>query len=187
MLRATMRVLLTAALALSACAHPVQPPPTPPARPGPDGLSAFLEGQMRARHIPGLQIAVVRHGEIVLLASYGLASVQDAVPVTNHTVFTLNSITKAFAGVAIMQLVEAGQLDLDAPVSRYLEGLPAAWQAVPIRRLLDHTSGLPALQDGEEQLYASGSEDALWAKLRAMPVEAAPGARFAYNATNYLL
>src|SRR5262249_5426855 len=99
----------------------------------------------------------------------------------------LNSMTKAFAGVAMMQLVEAGQVDLDAPVSRYLEGLPVAWQAVPIRRLLDHTSGLPVLQDGEEQQFANGGDDAVLAKLSTMPVAAAPGARFAYNGLNYIL
>ncbi|MEO6390632.1 MAG: serine hydrolase domain-containing protein [Pyrinomonadaceae bacterium] len=91
---------------------------------------------MEKRRIPGLQIAIVHHGKIVMLGSYGTANVQNAVPVTDQTVFSINSATKSFTGVAIMQLVDEGKLDLSAPVSRYRDGLPAAWQPITIRQLL---------------------------------------------------
>lgn len=151
-----------------------------------DEVDAFLRSEMQKRHIPGLQVAVVRGGKIVKLAAYGLANVQDSVPVDDRTLFQTNSITKAFTGVAVMQLVEAGKLDLAAPPSRYLDGLPAAWRGVTIRQLLTHTSGIPDIWDNRARLIADG-EDAAWAKVRKLPTEFAPGEQFRYNQANYVL
>jgi CubicO group peptidase (beta-lactamase class C family) len=156
-------------------------------KPQPDSVEAFLHSQMQKRRIPGLQVAVVRHGKIVLLGAYGLANVQDSIPATNRTLFTINSIAKAFTGVAIMQLVEEGKLDIAAPVSRYLDGLPAAWQAVTLQQLLTHTSGLPSYMDDIGKMVSNEGDDASWAKVQTLPMEFAPGEQFSYNPTNYLL
>jgi CubicO group peptidase (beta-lactamase class C family) len=157
----------------------------PPTRP--DDVEGFLRSEMRKRQIPGLQFAVVQHGKIVKLGAYGLANVQDAIPVTDQTLFTINSATKSFTGVAILQLVEDGKLDLAAPASRYLDGLPAAWQVVTVRQLLTHTSGLPDVMDSWGRLLVEGDADASRVKVRTMPMEFKPGERFSYNQTNYLL
>jgi CubicO group peptidase (beta-lactamase class C family) len=85
----------------------------------------------------------VQHGRIVLSVAYGISNVEDSEPVTTKTIFPVNSITKAFTGVAAMELVESGKLDLNAPVSTYLTGLPPAWPRITIRQLMTHTSGLP--------------------------------------------
>lgn len=152
-----------------------------------EAAEALLKDQMRQRRIPGLQAAVVHHGKIVLLGAYGLASVEHAVPVARDTVFSINSATKCFTGVAAMQLVEEGKLDLSAPVSRYLEGLPEAWRPVSVRQLLTHTSGIPNIVDqATGRLVASGDE-AAWAKVQTLPMAFAPGAKSSYNQTNYLL
>lgn len=152
---------------------------------------ALLRREMRERRIPGLQAAVVKNGKIVLLSSLGTADLQSTAPVSNNSVFGIYSCTKAFTGVAIMQLVEEGKLDLSAPVSRYLDGLPAAWQPVTIRQLLTHVSGLPNILRALDPVsygYPSGAnEDAVWAKTKAMPMEFTPGERFSYNQTNYAL
>ena len=164
--------------------------PPAPAKPTADpseAVEAFLRGQMQKRRIPGLQVAVVRHGKIVHLGAYGVANIQDSVPVDNQTLFTINSVTKAFTGVAIMQLVEEEKLDLAAPASRYLDGLPAAWKDVTVRQLLTHTSGLPNVMDSWGELLVPGAIDASRAKVLALPMEFAPGERFSYNQTNYLL
>ena len=79
---------------------------------------------MEQRRIPGMQLAVVRDAGIVCLEALGIANVEHQVPVTPESVFSINSMSKAFTGVALMQLVETGQLDLGAPVSRYLDELP---------------------------------------------------------------
>jgi CubicO group peptidase (beta-lactamase class C family) len=153
----------------------------------PDSLEAFLQRQMQERRIPGLQLAVVRNGKIVKLGAYGLANIEHSVPVTNQTVFTINSIAKAFTGVAIMQLVEERKLDIAAPLSHYLDGLPATWQAVTIRQLLTHTSGLPSYRDDIGKMVSNEGDDASRAKVESLPIEFAPGEQFSYNPTNYLL
>lgn len=154
-------------------------------------VQALLRREMRERRIPGLQVAVVRRGKIVLLRSFGVANLQDSVPVNGRSVFAINSCTKAFTGVAVMQLVEEGKIDLSAPVSEYLEGLPAAWRPVTVRQLLTHVSGLPNILDvldpSTGKLTGRDDEDAAWAKVRAMPLESPAGERFSYNQTNYVL
>jgi CubicO group peptidase (beta-lactamase class C family) len=183
-----MRAFLFGLLTLSAMSHlPTQPQPKTQGKPQPDSPEAFLLSQMHKRRIPGLQVAVVQNGKIILLGAYGLANIEHSVPVTNQTVFTINSIAKAFTGVAIMQLVEEGKLDIAAPLSRYLDGLPEAWQAVTIRQLLTHTSGLPSYTDEIGKMVSKEGDDASWAQVQSLPIEFAPGERFSYNPTNYLL
>src|SRR4051812_14194294 len=96
-------------------------------------IEKFLQNERRERRIPGMQVAVVQKGKITYLKSFGIADVQNSVPATDKSVFAINSCTKAFTGIAMMQLVEEGYVELSAPVSRYLGGLPEAWRAVTIR------------------------------------------------------
>ena len=120
-----------------------------------DSIDVFLKQQMQKMGIPGLQLAIVRNGEIIKTGNYGLANIQDSIPVDSLTVFTINSITKAFTGIAIMQLVEAGKLNLSSPVSAYLDNLPDSWKVVTIQQLLSHISGIPDIVDEEESTLIS--------------------------------
>ncbi|MGY4397118.1 CubicO group peptidase (beta-lactamase class C family) [Sphingomonas sp. UYAg733] len=164
------------------------PAPTPPvAKRDANALTrAFILEKMAAKGIPGAQVAVVRGGRIVMSEAFGVANVEHQVAVTPDTLFPINSATKSFTGVAAMQLVEAGKLELDAPISRYIDGLPAGWQAIRVRQLLAHTSGLPDIVGGNG-LIGSGGEAAAWAAVKALPLESVAGTRFAYNQTNYAL
>lgn len=153
----------------------------------PDSIDVFLQDRMHQLHIPGLQVAVLRHGQLVKLSSYGLANVEQAVPTTNESVFSVNSITKAFVGVAIMQLVEAGKLRVDDPLSRYLPDLPSPWQAVTLQQVLTNTSGLPNIIDQYEHVLAGGQEAAAWAQVKTLPLEFQPGQQFSYNQTGYVM
>jgi CubicO group peptidase (beta-lactamase class C family) len=146
----------------------------------------FIRKTMQEQRIPGLQIAIVKDGRVALSENYGLANVENRVPVTDTTLFPLNSATKSFTGVAMMQLSEAGLVDLNAPVSRYLDDLPEAWRAVRVRQLLAHTSGLPDILD-EQGLVGGGSEPKAWQVVKSRPMDAPIGERFAYNQTNYAL
>ena len=85
-------------------------------------VETLIVREMKERRIPGVQVAVVKDGKIVLSKSFGTADIERSVPVTNKSVFPIYSFTKAFTGVAIMQLVEDGKVELSAPVWRYLEG-----------------------------------------------------------------
>jgi len=151
-----------------------------------DQTRRFIRQTMQEQRIPGLQIAVVKDGQVVLSETYGLANVENGVAATRSTRFPLNSATKAFTGVAAAQLAQQGRLDLDAPLARYLDALPPAWQSIRVRQLLAHTSGLPDILD-ERGLLGGGTESQAWQAVTERPMDAAPGQRFAYNQTNYLL
>jgi CubicO group peptidase (beta-lactamase class C family) len=145
---------------------------------------AFVRQTMEQQRIPGLQVAVIRDGRVVLSENLGLANVENRVPVTDATLFPINSATKSFTGVAMMQLVEAGKVALDAPISRYLDDLPAAWRDIRVRELLGHTSGLADIV-GPDGLIGGGDEQAAWRAVEALPLQAHAGEQFAYNQTNY--
>ena len=150
-------------------------------------MDLFIKNEMQKWNIPGLQLAVVQNGKIVKLGNYGLADLQNSIPVTENTVFIINSITKAFTGVAIMQLAEAEKLEVSLPASTYLKDLPDSWKTVTIQQLLSHTSGIPDIVDEETNIIVPESEDASWAKVKTLPIDFKPGEKFSYNQTNYLL
>lgn len=148
---------------------------------------AFLGSEMQERQIPGLQVVVIKNRQVILSRAFGIADVAHDVPVTAESLFSINSATKSFTGVAIMQLAQRGKLDVAAPVSRYLDGLPAAWQAVTLTQLLNHTSGIPNIIDRTNGKLLGGAPDVAWKTVQALPMEFVPGERFSYNQTNYLL
>ncbi len=149
-------------------------------------VESFIREQMKTRKIPGMQVSVVQHGKIVFLHSFGISNLEDSIPVTNRTLFPVHSITKAFVGVAIMQLVETGKLKLDSPISNYLNNLPISWQTITVRQLLTHISGLPDIWDKNSQLIDINEDSAL-AKVFKLPIVFKPGEKFQYNQTNYVL
>jgi CubicO group peptidase (beta-lactamase class C family) len=153
-----------------------------------DEIDDFLRAEMLERKIPGLQLAVVKNSKIVKTASYGLANIQDAVAVDDDTVFSINSVTKAFTGVAVMQLVEQGKLELSAKISKYLPDLPVEWNNVTVKQLLTHTSGLPDIMNGDTgKLISNEGAKASWELVKQRPLDFAANSQFRYNQTNYLL
>jgi CubicO group peptidase (beta-lactamase class C family) len=152
-----------------------------------DEIDDYIKQQMSDRRIPGLQLAIVKDNKIVKTANYGLSNIQDSVPVSNQTVFTINSMTKAFTGVAIMQLVEQGKLSLDVGIAEYLEDLPEAWRELTIRQLMSHTSGLPTILGNWARLIGSQDFDTAWELLKQKPMEFKPDTSFKYNQTGYVL
>ncbi|PWN58384.1 hypothetical protein C1634_022790 [Chryseobacterium viscerum] len=74
------------------------------------GVDEIIDREMKERKIPGLQLAVVQKGKIILSKSYGIANMQYNIPVSSTTSFPINSNTKVFTGVAVMQLVEQDRI-----------------------------------------------------------------------------
>ncbi|NQZ10042.1 MAG: serine hydrolase [Algicola sp.] len=152
-----------------------------------DEIDDYLRKHMKDNKIPGLQVAVIRDSKIIKSASYGIANLQDNIAVTDDTVFTINSMTKEFTAVAAMQLVEQGKLDLSAKLSTYLSELPKAWQSITVKQLLTHTAGLPRIMNRQFKLISLDGDEAAWQQVQKLPVEFAPGSRFGYNQTNYVV
>jgi CubicO group peptidase (beta-lactamase class C family) len=91
---------------------------------------------------PGAAAIVVREGEVVFRAGYGMADLDHGIPVTPQTVFDVASVSKQFGGFAVASLVEAGELDLDAELSDYLPELPDFGVPLTVRHVVHHISGI---------------------------------------------
>ncbi|GAB2683822.1 hypothetical protein GCM10027037_01030 [Mucilaginibacter koreensis] len=152
-----------------------------------DSIDTFIKTKMQQRHIPALQVAVVRGGKIVKDTTFGTANLEYNIKATNQTIFSVNSITKAFVGVAVMQLVEEHKLKITDPLSRYLDSLPDAWKNITLQQVLTHVSGLPDMIDAEEQVMGHNDEQEAMRTVKALPIEFKPGDKFRYNQTGYVL
>jgi CubicO group peptidase (beta-lactamase class C family) len=106
-------------------------------------IDAYVESQMRRLHIPGASLAIVEGDRIVYLRGFGRARPAGEIP-TPQTPFFIGSLTKSITALAVMQLVEAGKIELDAPVQRYLPWFrvadPQASAQMTVRHLLNQTS-----------------------------------------------
>lgn len=156
----------------------------------PDGsIEDFIDTAMPASGVPGLAYAVVADGEITSAGARGVLRSGGDGAVTPDTPFVAGSISKSITALAVMQLVEAGKIDLDAEVSQYLDGFagkPAG--AVTIRQLLSHTSGLSTLQGNSSHADNAGGTDELARLvdgLADVTPAYAPGERWEYSNTNY--
>lgn len=93
-------------------------------------------------HVPGLSIAVIDRGRVLLTKGYGLADVENQVPATADTVYRIASLSKSVTATAAMKLVEGGKLDLDAPIQKYCPDFPQKPWSITTRELLSHESGI---------------------------------------------
>jgi CubicO group peptidase (beta-lactamase class C family) len=155
-----------------------------------DAIDRYIEQQLKRLNVPGAALAIVEGDQIVHQRGFGQARPGSGPP-SPQTPFFIGSLTKSFTALAVMQLVEAGKVDLDAPVQRYLpwfrvaDALASAQMTV--RHLLNHTSGLPAspgwasLADFDNT--CEGQARALVTLRLTRPV----GSAFEYNNMNYNL
>jgi CubicO group peptidase (beta-lactamase class C family)/microsomal dipeptidase-like Zn-dependent dipeptidase len=124
--------------------------PAPKAAPLSDAEAGLqVDALMRAYTgaVPGASVLVLRDGKPALRRSYGLADLEQHAPASPATNYRLASVTKQFTAAAILLLAEAGKLQLDEPVRKWLPELPEATQPVSIRHLLTHTGGLIDYED----------------------------------------
>ncbi len=153
-----------------------------------------VEAQRVAQKSPGVSVAICRDGKIEKATGYGLANVEWNAAVTPETIFQTGSVGKQFAATAIMMLVEEGKIGLDDKLSKYVADTPAAWKEVTIRHLLTHTSGI-ADYGGEEATMGKGvinfrkdyTEEELVRAFAKMPMDFAPGDKWSYSNTGYVL
>ncbi|MEA2554328.1 MAG: hypothetical protein QOJ65_2504 [Fimbriimonadaceae bacterium] len=107
-----------------------------------DQLDNAIRKEMDRQHIPGLTLAVVRHGKIERLGAYGYGDLEWHAKATNGTRFEIASISKMFTGAAARILMEEGKLDPEDPVGKYLDGIPETWKPLKLRHLLTMSTGL---------------------------------------------
>lgn len=150
-------------------------------------LQPVLEKLIHEQQVPGLAIAVVEDNRVVYAAAFGVRNVtrsDDAI--TTRSLFHMASITKTFVATAIMQLVENGKIDLDAPVVKYLPYFQMAderYKIITIRQMVTHTSGMPDVDDYEwnKPQYDDGALERYVRSLSNLKLDFAPGQRFRYS------
>jgi D-alanyl-D-alanine carboxypeptidase len=151
-------------------------------------IDQMIADFMAERHIPGVTLAIVQAPYISRVTGYGVTDLETRRLASPHTLWDIGQMTRAYTAVAIMQLVEAGKVNLDDAIGKHVKELPAAWQAVTVRQLMAHASGLPdyTKQPGFDPAreYTAGEIVAL---VRNMPSAFKPGAQAAASATDFFL
>lgn len=135
-------------------------------------------------------MAIVHDGALVYEHAYGLADIEQSIPVTSRSVFKIASLTKPITAIAVLQLVERGLVALDRPVADYLDGLPPAWQGVTVRQLLGQTSGLPDYLQAPSWSWRDSwrlerNPREVVAMTADAPMTFRPGEAMKYSNTNY--
>lgn len=180
-----------AALLVFASVLVVRSPPATGSRP--EGSFSAIDGYVRtqvdAAQIPGVAVAVVEEGHVVFARGYGRAAANS--PMTADTPVVIGSTSKSITAVAVLQLVEQGRVELDAPIGRYLPWYaPSDRRAldITVRDLLIDTSGIPTWA-GWSALGGDGRAEtrAIRRLVNGVALTSAPGARFQYSNANYII
>ena len=148
-------------------------------------IDEYLRAQMQAQQIPGIALAVVKDGTIVLARGYGLANVELEVPVKPETVFQSGSTGKQFTATAVMMLVEEGKLSLEDKITKYFPDAPESWRNITIRHMLTHTSGMTDYPQ-DVDLRRDYTEDDLLQRIKTIPLAFQPGEKWSYSNLAYV-
>jgi len=152
-----------------------------------DSLSSTL---LAAGTAVGVQVAVVRGGDTLLLRGYGLADREARRATTLDQRFRIGSVTKQFTAAAVMRLAERGKLSLDDDLSRWVPAFPLKGHRVALRQLLNHTSGIPNYTESPVE-DARAADDMTPLEVVGLVArdtfEFAPGTRLSYTNTGYAL
>ncbi len=140
---------------------------------------------------PGVAIAVIRGSDTIAIASRGKANLEVDAPATPASVWKIGSITKQFTAAAILQLADAGTLSLTDTIGGILPDLPAPWRGVTVVQLLNHTSGIPSYTNLGDAWRRRWRDELTGRELLALtadkPMDFAPGTRWQYDNTGYVL
>ncbi|MDB4912766.1 MAG: hypothetical protein JWM95_410 [Gemmatimonadetes bacterium] len=145
-----------------------------------------------AQPSPGLALAVIKDGRVVLRRGYGLANLEHGIRITPETIFDVASLSKQFTGLAIAMLVTEGRVKLSDDVRKYIPELPLLPQPITIEHLVHHTSGV---RDWPGALSIGGwryddvitFQQTLGVAYRAQSLNFQPGAEHLYSNTGYNL
>ncbi|WP_253776215.1 serine hydrolase domain-containing protein [Goodfellowiella coeruleoviolacea] len=150
------------------------------------GIDAVVQQYRDAANVPGVAVVVTRGAEVVHAAGYGHSPAGD--PITEHTPMAVASVSKSFTALAVLQLVEAGRVDLGRPVRAYLPEFTLAdprVEAITVRQLLDQTSGMSDTTFAAFRRTQPGSLQEAVAGMRTAGLAAEPGTRYSYHNPNF--
>ena len=145
-------------------------------------IDRLVTADMSRESIPGMSIAIAA-GDQIWSAGYGLTDIENFVPVKAYSMYRLASISKPITATAVMQLVEKGKIDLDAPVQKYVPEFPAKQWPVTVRQLLGHLGGVRHYRDDAESSTTKhyGSIKEALSAFKDDPLALEPGTKYSYT------
>lgn len=155
----------------------------------PAKIGAYLAACVEAEQFNG-SVLVARKDEQLVCRGFGFANFEHQALNSPETKFRLGSVTKQFTAMAVMVLAEQGKPSVDDPVGKHVEQAPEAWKEVTIHHLLSHTSGIAnftSFPDYLATMRLPSTPDQTIARFRDKPLEFAPGEKFAYSNSGYIL
>ncbi len=149
-------------------------------------LTPYIQNVIAKKSLPGLSIGIVKNNEIIYARAFGYENIETKELATISSFYHMASISKPFVATAIMQLVEQGKIDLDAPIVKYLPYFKLddeRYKKITIKFMLNHISGMPDTRDYEwnKPVY---DEEALERYVRSLSQEkmlSSPGDKFSYS------
>ncbi|MGH9718604.1 MAG: serine hydrolase domain-containing protein [Bryobacteraceae bacterium] len=151
-----------------------------------DDIDDYVKAAMQQQHIPAVSVAVIKDGAVIKAEGYGLADIEHDIPARPTTVFKIGSVSKQFIATGIMLLVQDGRVALDDKVSKYLAETPVAWQAIALRHLLTHTSGLVREAPGFDPHKIQPDIDVIKTAY-PLPLRFKPGEKWEYCNVGYFV
>ena len=184
---------LAAAALVPACAP--EPPHSPAHDARADGelagqIHELAQDALSGHPAPGISIGVQQNGEVIFAGGFGYADLEHEAPATADTVYRIGSVTKQFTAAAAMLLVEEGRLDLSRDLREYLPDYDTHGFAVPVERLLNHTSGIKGYTEMPEFWERSRLDlghEAMLEMFSGPAFEFEPGDRYQYSNSGYYL
>jgi D-alanyl-D-alanine carboxypeptidase len=187
--------LLSAGCGLIACggsSSHYSCPPLPSSTASSRGLASVVDpliaGEMKAQSLVGVAVAVAKNGTILYTQGYGYANLDTCLPVQPSMDFQIGSVTKQFTAAAVLQLQNAGKLNIDDPAVTYLPSY-AIDPRITLRMLLTQTSGLQNYLDFPEasSWFNGVSEQTVLTQIAQAPLLFTPGTYYAYSNSNYFV
>jgi CubicO group peptidase (beta-lactamase class C family) len=186
---AVLTAVLVCAAGASAQSAPAEPAADALGAAQVDAIDKIAATAIDRKATPSVAIGIARNGRLVFAKGYGYRNLDDKVPADADTMYGIGSNTKQFTAAAIMMLRDEGKLDLDAPVGRYLPGIPHG-NEVLIRNLLTHTGGYAEFTeiDDIDRLGARpATNDEILETVVGRPLGFKPGTRWQYSNTAFVM
>jgi len=114
-------------------------------------VDKIINKAMTQEGFPGISVAVIQDNKIIFQKAYGVKSRTSKEPVNDNSIFSIGSVSKAFTAVGVMQLVQKGKIDLDAPIKKYMKEIPESWGHITIKQFMSHTSGIPDVKGEKDK------------------------------------
>jgi CubicO group peptidase (beta-lactamase class C family) len=138
----------------------------------------------------GCAALVAKESQVIYRKGFGLADLELNVPMRPEMVFRIGSITKQFTAIAILQLMEQGKLSLQDEITSYIPDYPMHGHSITIEHLLTHTSGIKSYTNVpmfREMIRTDMKPEEIIEKNKALPMEFAPGTKWNYNNSGYIM